>query len=198
MKNEIINILAPGDHELPIGTKLRQFNNGALCNEKSIQVDNFVIASVTNTSIVNEVDFSELPPLYPTPDMIVPEEGIEFVIDGKLLMIDKNRIAWVTDDGKLGIGLLNIVVETEDWELKRTLPKIIEVCSGCFKTVCECVREEGWYRVYVKFYKQWSIRFYDGTDFRVDDGGPLIADQEKAYTEIDWANPINVKPEGES
>lgn len=192
-----INILVQGRCDLPVGTKLKQHNNGSVCNEEI--VSGAKIKIVTMENIVNEVDFSEVPPLYPTPDMDIPKGGIRFNDgDGSLYLSGESGIAFRNRDGLPFLFIWSQVEADKTGEqclqLKITLPETVTVCSGCFKETCECAHAEGWYRVYVKFHKQWIIRFWNGTNFMIDDGGPLISDWEKSYTEIDWENPINSTP----
>ncbi len=200
MKNKTIEILTDGICILPVGTKLTQYNNGSVCNEETVPDSGKEVAIFTMENIVNEVDFSGVPKLYPHKGMEIPEEGIEFADgNGKLLDVGENGFMFFADqdedcDGHYDFRNWSSKDSTEDcFKLKRTLPKTIQVCAGCFKEVekCECVREEGWYRVR-SMDNKWYIRYYvNGTFYTHKDGRST-----GAYREIDW-NPINVIPEGE-
>jgi hypothetical protein len=144
MKNKTIQILAYGDHILPIGTKIKSYREGKFLDEweQGDGAERLIVCM--RDGFVYEVDFDDLPPLYPTKGMEVPEEGIEFTDGRKLLLVGEFGIA-----GKMTYGdpfaVEWGVIENRGlnkYELKRTLPKTINVCAdGCFKKVCECVPE---------------------------------------------------------
>jgi len=209
MKNKTIQILSEGEWKLPTGTKVKTYKNGELFGESV--VDNVVNTAlyqifkddgvIINTDgYIYEVDFSDLPPLYPTKGMEVPEEGIEFADgNGKLIDSGSHGITYVIGNGETyfeRFKSVDMANQSENvFELKRTPPKTITVCAnGCFKEVCECVHDEGWYRVNLNH--KWTLRHWNGEKFGWFEKGDHINDTGEYY-EIDW-NPINVIPEGEA
>ena len=138
MKNKTIEILAEGSWNLPIGTlyTLRDADGGIRRRNKTETP-----YSIGAKELIHEVDFSDLPPLYPTKGMEVGKDGIEFADgNGKLLDVGVNGFTHgerITDAQfvywyeSFGVGM----------ELKRTLPKTIAVCAECFKETCECKHE---------------------------------------------------------
>jgi len=205
MKNKTIQILSEGEWTLPAGTtfNLHDKCSGAV-SDFYCPTDRAVTAS---EEFLYHVDFSDLPPLYPTKGMEVPEEGIEFADgNGRLLDVGENGITYVTREGSTHFHDWEYMKSISDdkfpfflFKLKRTLPKTLTVCADCFKEVCECKHEEGWYRVKIK--GQWVLLYFGGPMFR--ERKREARDMGNAYwtiksaDEIDW-NPINVIPEGEA
>jgi len=143
MNNKRINILAEGEWILPKATNVKKYNKklGFLSEWKcarSLEVNTCI------SSDVYEVDFSEVPPLYPHKGMHVPDEGIAFADgDGRVVDVGNNGITYIVSTGKtFFINFTNFtkkeILEQKYFELKRTLPKTINVCGYCFKEVCEC------------------------------------------------------------
>ena len=141
MNNKRINILAEGEWFLPKGTNVKKYNKKLeFLSEwkcaRSLEVNTCI------SSDVYEVDFSELLPLYPHKGMHVPEEGIAFADGpGRLVDVGNNGITYIVSTGKT--FFINFtkkeILERKCFELKHSLPKTINVCSECFKEVCECV-----------------------------------------------------------
>jgi hypothetical protein len=198
MKKNTIEILADGEHKLPIGTNFKRWIDGRV-------VEDFTTVreiSVDPSGYVSDyqVDFSELPPLYPTKGMEVPEDGIEFA-DGDGKLVDVGVIGFTFIAGKeLDLGEWNSkAVIASCFQLKRTLPKTITVCADCFKEVCECEHEEGWYRVYTPT-SEWMIKYYkDNTLYNSSTRNDVwgFVDKLCKSSKIDWNNPISVTPEVE-
>ena len=137
MNNKRINILAQGAWVLPKGTNVKKYNKKLeFLSEwkcaRSLEVDTCI------SSGVYEVDFSELPPLYPHKGMHVPKEGIALADgDGVLLDVGIYGYTWMRIDKSIEYEEYP-TEQSEVFELKRTLPKTINACSDCFKESCEC------------------------------------------------------------
>jgi hypothetical protein len=198
MKNRI-NILAEGKWVLPIGARVKNIGvaNDAT-SEYVVRNENYVVRISNYMTFVNQVDFSELPPLYPTPGMIVPEEGIEFSDgDGKIIDVSKVGITYVNGKGELfhnywsqfdpksGPDIYDAFI------IDRVLPKTIEVCADCFKELCECMHVEGWYRVRME--SGWDLKYYNSSAFTPFRMSSYLTDCK--ILEVDWDNMINVNPE---
>ena len=140
MNNKRINILAEGEWVLPKGANVKKYNKKLeFLSEwkcaRSLEVNTCI------SSDVYEVDFSEVPPLYPHKGMHVPKKGIAFADgNGRLVDVGNNGITYNLSTGKT--VFINFtkeeIFEQKDFELKRALPKTINVCSECFKESCEC------------------------------------------------------------
>jgi len=182
MNNKRINILAEGEWVLPKGTNVKKYNKKLSewkC-ARSMEVNACI------SSDVYEVDFSEVPPLYPHKGMHVPEEGIEFrIIYGKLLLVGNFGIALSRGSEHILYDWCFVSGNTDELELKRTLPKTINVCSECFKEVCECKHEEGWYWVF-SLNSKWYLRYFDGKDMLTHKDGRVVG----TYKSVDWDNII--------
>lgn len=148
MKNKTIEILAEGDHCLPIGTKVKTLHSDGERKSCDLQIElnEYKIDSENKNScgFIVQVDFSDLPPFYPTKGMEVPEEGIEFA-DGRCTLFDagQNGITYYGESsGETYFEKFNSKeMNTRPWKLKRALPKTITVCADCFKETCECKHE---------------------------------------------------------
>ena len=142
MNNKRINILAEGKWFLPKMTKFRNVDDfetfGYLLEDCYVTIN----SKLRNKGGYRvEVDFSEVPPLYPHKGMHVPKEGIEFADgNGGLRDIGEYGFIW-RDDFSDSEYVAYSKSECEDFELKRTLPKTINVCSECFKEGCECATQ---------------------------------------------------------
>ena len=190
MKNERINILAEGEWILPVGTNVKKYNKKLefLCEWKcarSLEVVDGI------SYYIYEVDFSEVEPLYPTKGMHVPKEGIGFANKvGTLVDVGENGITWIFDkQGNYHYSKFDSFVDGYDFELKRTLPKTINVCECCFKEVCECKHEDGWYPL-----KSGNGVCYWSSENR--SGYALMSNQTLIIVtedKINWT-PINIKP----
>jgi len=194
MKNKTIEILTDDTHVLPVGTKVRRWYKGILQEEFVAEktIVKTIVHCTYNTVSIVEVDFSEVEHLYPHKGMDVPEEGIEFA-DGVGNLIDCGEHGFVYETGT---NITEYVKYGDSprlaFKLKRTLPKTITVCADCFKEVCECKREEGWYRV-LSMNNKWYLRYYVNGAIYTHKEGRSVG----AYKEIDWNNPINPIPEVE-
>jgi len=184
MNNKRINILAEGEWFLPKGTNVKKYNKKLeFLSEwkcaRSLEVDTCI------SSDVYEVDFSEVPPLYPHKGMHVPKEGIAFAGgNGRLRDIGEYGFIWC-DDFADSEYVAYSESELEGFELKRTIPKTINVCSECFKEVCECKHEEGWYWVF-SLNSKWYLRYFDGKDMLTHKDGRVVG----TYKSVDWDNII--------
>jgi hypothetical protein len=143
MKNKTIEILVEGKHNLPTGTKIKSYKNGKFLDDWEHNCDHVLESCTGKDGFVYEVDFSSLPPLYPTKGMEVGKDGIEFADgDGKLLMVNEYMLAWVHSGDMREIKSWSYVeLERDGFELKRALPKTKTVCAECHKEVCECKHE---------------------------------------------------------
>jgi len=192
-----IEILAAGKWTLRVGTKWRshvkpEFKNSMLKNgDWIINKKSNTIEIEEDDGHVYEVDFSNIAPLYPTPDMDVPEEGIPFDDGcGKLIDVGKNRFYFEGAQGNM-TNEYWVNVELHTYELKQTLPKTVKVCSGCLEVECVCKHEAGTYKVlHCDIVK---ARYWDGDIFRSNENGdPIGALDEVDYKAIDWENPIDM------
>jgi len=194
MKNKI-EILAEGKWVLPVGTKLKRYMHSELEEDIILKC----CTEIDTKAYISDykVDFSDLPPLYPTKGMEVPEGGIEFVCGKRILLLvgdygfaGKHK---TVDYNPFLTSWDYFGKSSNSYELIRTLPKTLTVCAECFKEVCECKQEEGWYRV-LTVADNWYIRYFNGNTFRNSDIHSTEAGFISDYKEIDWANPISAKP----
>ena len=203
--NKAIEILAEGVWALPEGTKCTshgKFKNkwvSMQSEHKAISSENKSMTSSENKSISGnyiEVDFSDLPPLYPCFGMVIPKEGIKFA-DGKGRLVDVGQygITLIKSSGKtVFVSFKHINEFNEIFELKRILPKTVTVCAGCCQLVCECGHTKGWYRV-KSGGDRWAFRYWDGVYFQTNNGG-IGNYRKEIYEDIDWTLE-NVIPESE-
>jgi len=132
---ETIEILAPGEWALPAGTDCVKYIKG---KESARWKCANPLVIYPDDSVCYEVDFTNVPPLYPSPDMEVPEEGIEFKEGGdKLMLVGKYGVA-LNGACEVLYSWDDVEHDSSNFELISTLPKTIKVCSWCFKEVCEC------------------------------------------------------------
>lgn len=144
-----IQILAKNNDTIPRGTKLKQYNFGKLNNYFGELNNDFGkiredLKFAGGAHWVYEVDFSEVPPLYPHKGMIVPEKGIEFA-DGNGRLIDVGVNGFTLEHNNCDdvfFYWIENIHKRDGYRLKRTLPKTITVCADCFKEVCECEHEK--------------------------------------------------------
>jgi len=196
--NKTIEILAEGDWALPEGTKCAAHGK---INDKWFEgVSTYfrAISSKNKSDSGNyiEVDFSDLPPLYPCFGMVIPKEGIKFA-DGKGRLVDVGQygITLIKSSGKtVFVSFKHINEFNEIFELKRILPKTVTVCAGCCQLVCECGHTKGWYRV-KSGGDRWAFRYWDGVYFQTNNGG-IGNYRKEIYEDIDWTL-ANVIPERE-
>lgn len=179
-----IKILAPGWHSLPIGIKVKSYKEGELRDNWIYEREERLNVCTHDDGWSYEVDFSELPPLYPTPDMGIGATGIEFTSgDGKIIDIGSNGITYKMVKDKAGSMCFNEWPEVdkfkESFKLKRTLPKTIEVCSDCFKELCECLKESK---------VTYEVKAIEGDDFLEDTGGEISEETEFAVVQCEYEN----------
>jgi hypothetical protein len=200
MKNEngkTIEILVDGKHNLPTGTKIKSYKNGKFLDDWEHNCDHVLESCTGKDGFVYEVDFSDLPPLYPHKGMEVPEEGILFA-DGEGSVVDVGEHGFTYRMSEATEHMAWQYSTMSHYQLERTLPKTKTVCAECHKEACECVREEGWYRTRMKS-KPWDLLYWGGNIFRTC---KLKSDTGNSYwtleslEEVNWA-PVNVIPEGE-
>jgi hypothetical protein len=206
-----IQILTEGKWKLPVGTKVKTYASKEIANTSDGEhitdsfTNEYIIDSdnKSRTGHIYEVDFSEIPPLYPHKGMDVPKEGIEFEekdtlrYTGKLIDVGQNGVTFENGD-KVVVNLPWSRVENRDYyKLKQTLPKTKTVCSGCFKGPCECVHADGWYRVKLNINDKWMLRYWVENSFYDSKNEDCLCGVVNDYSEIDWDNMINVEPEKE-
>jgi len=150
-----IKVLAPGEHVLPMGTKVKAHGTSKeapynldsqwTVDAKKGEKIGLICDEFKGTSLhVYEVDFSELQPLHPSVDTDIPEEGIEFD-DGRAILLGcgKRGLTYYTKSN--GETYFNRWEHAESdhylgyFELERKLPKTVEVCSSCKNIECCCV-----------------------------------------------------------
>jgi len=153
MNNKRINVLAEGEWVLPKGTKYRNFSEYEQHDNDDFKSSGNIFTFLIDSKLFNqsgnhtEVDFSgvdlaEAPPLYPHKGIHVPKEGIEFrFIYGKLLLVGNFGIALSRGSEHVIYDWCFVSGNTDELELKRNLPKTINVCSDCFKEACECATQ---------------------------------------------------------
>jgi hypothetical protein len=197
MKNKTIEILAEGNHLLPVGTKVKKYHNIGVLKGLSAEWKCGRSLDVDTKTYIYEVDFSDIEPLYPHKGMEVPDDGIEFADgDGKLIDIGSYGFAWHDNDNGRKWYVEYKYATDSNFELKRTLPKTITVCADCFKEICECKHESGWYRVLLE--GDWIFRYYNKEVDKFATAKKFDAHIDKSYySEINWT-PQNPVPENKN
>jgi hypothetical protein len=210
LKNKTIQILTKGDWTLPVGTKVNTYadksnpSTGSGVHTVDEDTSTYFIDSDNKGPVghIYEVDFSDVPKLYPSKGMEVGKDGIEFVTHDRTLFL----VGEYGFSGRHNSNLGPFLTEWEwfennknSFELKRTLPKTKTVCAECHKEVCECKHESGYYRI--KICGEWTVRYYDKKSAYFYHTDAMLSDTfrwgDGRQSEIDWANPINVTPESE-
>jgi hypothetical protein len=204
MKNKTIQILTKGDWTLPIGTKVNTYadksnpSTGSGVHTVDEDTSTYFIDSDNKGPVghIYEVDFSDVPKLYPSKGMEVGKEGVEFADgDGKLLDVGVNGFVYALNNEDRYVRFGFDTEKFKHFQLKRTLPKTKTVCAECHKGVCECAPVVGLHRV--RLDDAWYFRYWTGTCWSTHKGGGTMGPL-KTYCEIeDKNNPINVIPESE-
>jgi len=192
MKNKTIQILTWGRHLVPVDTIVTAHNiNGKSISTWTTEHVEWLPVAHNEDGFYYEVDFSNLPPLLPTPKLNVPEEGIGFTC-GKCILLGVSNYGYHNGTCDISTWKTVELKDNSTFELVRTLPKTIQACADCFKEACECKHEDGWYRV--KYGDSWALRFWDDDEFRFHEEGGVIHNWRGIYDDVDWSNPISVTP----
>lgn len=195
MKNKTIEILVDGRHRMPTGAKFTMHHTSGKKDETIVKEHTIYSLCVGDSSVVYEVDFSDLPPLYPAKGMTVPADGIEFADGkGKLLLVGEHGIAYAVGANDYIFKWDRFSEKSNGLHLKRELPKTKTVCAECFKEVCECKHEMGYYPVEKD--GLLGVCYYDGRKLHVLICH-IISRLEVCDCDVNWNNPINVTPESE-